>query len=134
LNSGGGSENPSTITNTLGGLTIGQQYELQWWASYASTTGANPLTPGSTLASSATNTVTLDPNTTDAVGGLGQFVIGSFTADSTTQSLTFDGVSTGMPLVNAFQVRAVPEPSTCAMVLAGLACGGYTMFRRHKQV
>jgi len=25
---------------------------------------------------------------------------------------------------------AVPEPSTCAMALAGLACGGYTLFRR----
>jgi hypothetical protein len=28
---------------------------------------------------------------------------------------------------------AVPEPSTCAMALAGLACGGYSMFRRRKQ-
>jgi sulfatase modifying factor 1 len=28
---------------------------------------------------------------------------------------------------------AVPEPSTYAMALAGLACGGYTMFRRRKQ-
>jgi len=27
----------------------------------------------------------------------------------------------------------VPEPSTCAMALAGLACGGYSMFRRRKQ-
>jgi hypothetical protein len=27
----------------------------------------------------------------------------------------------------------VPEPSTCAMALAGLACGGYTMFRRRKR-
>lgn len=27
----------------------------------------------------------------------------------------------------------VPEPSTCMMALAGLACGGYTMFRRRKQ-
>jgi formylglycine-generating enzyme required for sulfatase activity len=27
---------------------------------------------------------------------------------------------------------AVPEPSTCAMALAGLACGGYTMFRRRR--
>ena len=25
---------------------------------------------------------------------------------------------------------AVPEPSTCAMALAGLACGGFSMFRR----
>jgi formylglycine-generating enzyme required for sulfatase activity len=28
---------------------------------------------------------------------------------------------------------AVPEPSTCVMALAGLACGGYTMFRRRKR-
>jgi formylglycine-generating enzyme len=28
---------------------------------------------------------------------------------------------------------AVPEPSTYAMALAGLACGGYSMFRRSKQ-
>ena len=27
---------------------------------------------------------------------------------------------------------AVPEPSTCAMALAGLACGGYSMWRRRK--
>jgi formylglycine-generating enzyme required for sulfatase activity len=28
---------------------------------------------------------------------------------------------------------AVPEPSTYAMALAGLACGGYSLFRRRKQ-
>jgi len=28
---------------------------------------------------------------------------------------------------------AVPEPSTCASLLAGLACGGYSMFRRRKR-
>ena len=27
----------------------------------------------------------------------------------------------------------VPEPSTCAMALAGLACGGYSLFRRRKR-
>ena len=27
----------------------------------------------------------------------------------------------------------VPEPSTCIMALAGLACGGYSMFRRRKR-
>ena len=30
-------------------------------------------------------------------------------------------------------VSVVPEPSTYAMALAGLACGGYSMFRRRKQ-
>jgi hypothetical protein len=27
---------------------------------------------------------------------------------------------------------AVPEPSTCAMALTGLACGGYSLFRRRR--
>jgi len=29
-------------------------------------------------------------------------------------------------------VAPVPEPSTCAMALAGLACGGYAVFRRRR--
>ena len=32
-----------------------------------------------------------------------------------------------------FRIAAVPEPSTCAMALVGLACGGYSIFRRRKQ-
>ena len=32
-----------------------------------------------------------------------------------------------------FRLAAVPEPSTCVMALAGLACGGYAMFRRRKR-
>ena len=34
--------------------------------------------------------------------------------------------------VSAFQLTAVPEPSTYAMALAGLACGGYSLFRRRR--
>jgi hypothetical protein len=29
-------------------------------------------------------------------------------------------------------ISVVPEPSTWASLLAGLACGGYTMFRRRR--
>jgi formylglycine-generating enzyme required for sulfatase activity len=32
-----------------------------------------------------------------------------------------------------FRLAAVPEPSTWAMAFAGLACGGYSMFRRRKR-
>jgi len=31
-------------------------------------------------------------------------------------------------------IVAVPEPSTYVMALAGLACGGYSMWRRRKRV
>jgi hypothetical protein len=36
------------------------------------------------------------------------------------------------PTIRYSFVAAVPEPSTCAMALAGLACGGYSLFRRRR--
>ena len=35
-------------------------------------------------------------------------------------------------LTAAQNLTVVPEPSTVVMALAGLACGGYSMFRRRK--
>ncbi len=68
-------------------------------------------------------------------GGSGNYAGLSFTSDgngvwtsdwvaATRQMLVFTE-STGNLVV-------VPEPSTWAMALAGLACGGYSMFRRKK--
>ena len=37
------------------------------------------------------------------------------------------------PTIRYSFVAAVPEPSTYAMALAGLACGGYSLFRRRKR-
>jgi hypothetical protein len=34
---------------------------------------------------------------------------------------------------SGFRLAAVPEPSTYCMALAGLACGGYSVFRRRKR-
>jgi hypothetical protein len=139
LDYGGSATLVSTISGTLGGLTNGQQYQIQWWASNAALTpGEFGMTMDATVADAATSPVTLDTNTTNTVGGLGQYVVGTFTAIGTTQVFTLDGDPTGSdfnksPLINAFQVRAVPEPSTYAMALAGLACGGYSMFRRRKR-
>jgi hypothetical protein len=55
---------------------------------------------------------------------------GNFSAVNTTglaagQSATFNP-ATGF-------ITVVPEPSTCAMALAGLACGGYSTWRRRKR-
>ena len=46
---------------------------------------------------------------------------------STSKTATFT------PLSVEISPQAVPEPSTYAMALAGLACGGYSMFGRRKR-
>jgi hypothetical protein len=51
-------------------------------------------------------------------------VNGVYAAGSTIYAATSGGLSVG--------VVAVPEPSTYVMSLAGLACGGYSLFRRRR--
>lgn len=122
---------PGTITVTLGGLTDGQDYSVQWWTNDSSKTYQSLTT-----ASGVTN-VTLNPNTTASLGGLGQYVIGTFTASGTSLDFELTG-SVGpdlfnFPMISGLQIRAVPEPSTCIMALAGLACGGFSVWRRRKR-
>jgi hypothetical protein len=38
-----------------------------------------------------------------------------------------------LPSSSFVTITAVPEPATYAMALAGLACGGYSLFRRRKR-
>jgi hypothetical protein len=45
---------------------------------------------------------------------------------------TWLGAGTGTVVVDSIAVSVVPEPSTYAMALAGLACGGYSLFRRRR--
>ena len=62
-----------------------------------------------------------------------------YTVNEADASLTLLGTVTGLPATftrftgAVAPVTAVPEPSTCAMALAGLACGGYSMIRRRKR-
>jgi hypothetical protein len=58
-------------------------------------------------------------------GGLsGSFSAVNFSGLADGQSATFNP-ATGF-------VSVVPEPSTCASLLAGLACGGYSLSRRRR--
>ena len=99
---------PETITVTLGGLQVGEQYLVQWWAS-----DSYPLW-GALVTASSANSVTLDSNTTDLAGGFGQYAIGTFTAASTSEAFTLVGSagsgSFWAPMINGLQVRAVPTP------------------------
>ncbi len=61
-------------------------------------------------------------------------VVGVSPLDFATASSTFaeirDNTNFGSP---ALTMTVVPEPSTCIMALAGLACGGYVVRRRRKR-
>lgn len=93
-------------TVTLNNLIPGHDYALQLWAN---SSGANSLTE--TIydgVGGATNTLSL--NTTGVGGGLGQFIVGTFIADSSSQNFTLDegAASSGfLPLMNSLQVRDV---------------------------
>jgi hypothetical protein len=133
LGSGAYADIPTSITVSLGGLTSGQDYLVQWWTSNAS--NSSPIFGGSFSETTATafNSVTLDANTTNTVGGLGQFAIGTFTASGTTQAFLLSETGGGFnPLINALQVRAVPEPSLTLLGCA-VAAGACLALRRRSR-
>jgi hypothetical protein len=124
-----------TQSITLSNLLLGATYSIQYWVndSRAATTASRTVNVGS---------VTLAANVAQSGGGLGQYTIGQFIADSTTQSFSvagnFNVAENGVsaPYANAMQVRllAVPEPETLAMAGVGVASAvmGRELRRRKK--
>ena len=114
----------NTLTLTINGLTLGHNYEFQFFLNGSNTAGADNFR----TTASAPNPVTLDDNTTNTIGGTGQYVIGTFNAGDVNEIITFTGTdNTQAPTVNAFQLRdlsVVPEPSTLALIAIGSALSG----------
>ena len=117
-----GTETSTQSTLTLSGLTDGQEYLFQVWCTDPINSVRNTLVDGA---------VTLRGNASGTTGGLGDFVIGTFTA-SGDQAITFDnGAGDGFTgyNVSALQLRAVPEPATLAL----LASGGIVMLLKRRR-
>ncbi len=111
-----------TMGVNVGGLTNGAQYLIQFWVNDSRLSAATRtvLVGGNSLA----------VNTTGTAGGLGQYITGTFTADSTTQSFPSIGGVGSVAYANAMQVRmlAVPEPTQMVSVAAiGAALGMWRM-------
>ena len=107
------------LTFTLNNLTIGKTYKIQIWASDSRGADRNESVSGSPV---------LSYNTGAAAGGLGEYIIGTFTADSTHQVLSFvGGSSTGFPLsgqINGLQLRtAPPEPRSTVLLMCPRGAG-----------
>src|SRR2546423_4249001 len=106
-----------TFTLTLSGLTIGQQYLFEWWVN-----ASGAFVSNRTVTATATNSVTLDENVQNTDGGVGQFAIGTFIADTTSQVISLTSGTNGpgpaaSTQINGFQFRAVPEPSIVALLV-----------------
>jgi hypothetical protein len=97
-------------------LTVGQSYTLQLW-----TNNSNATTGSASVWDDSGNDVqAIDVNTTDANGGVGQYVLGTFTADATSEFFHVHGepFPSGNALLNGLQLRtaAVPEPGTLGLL------------------
>jgi len=111
LSSAGGGDIPPTLTGTFGGLTIGNDYLIQWWFNYSSYVFSGYFNQTQASQLGGNSTVTLDSNVSNSVGGLGQYAIGTFTATSSSVAFDLNGVGFGRPLINAFQLRASSNPT-----------------------
>ena len=111
--------NINTFTLTLTNLTIGKDYLFQSWANESRDHLEHRR---GKITSGGSTTGWVEYNVSGNNGGLGQFVVGTFTADATTQAFTY--TSPDFAQISAFQVRditVIPEPSSFAMVLGGIA-------------
>jgi hypothetical protein len=107
---------PDTLTTAIAGLTPGFDYEIEFWVN--DSRGAI----GPTRSETITGGPTLQFNT-GAEGGVGQFIVGTFTADATTQSFGITGTpGSFVSQENALLVLATsPEPGSLALVALGAA-------------
>ncbi len=117
--------NPGSQYNiTLSGLHVGQNYLVQAWVDDQFST--NPSFAGQ-------NSLSLNYGQANAiVVPNGDYIVGRFTADATTETLTWGGNSGGYAwsTIDALQVRT-PEPSS--MVLCGLGAVGLLVAARRRR-
>jgi hypothetical protein len=90
---------------TLNNLTIGDVYEVQIWVDDSRGCCGSRT---DTVSDSSGNTITLDFDVLSGGGGLGQYTIGAFTADATTENITLLGNQSTQ--LNAIQLRLLAVP------------------------
>ena len=107
--------NGTSFNVSIGGgnLKVGTDYLVQAWftdlrAGFASRTMV--------LGDGNANTVDVNAS----AGGLGQYAIGRFVADSGSQTLSLASPGFGNVHLNAFQVREVPVPAPLALLGIGI--------------
>ena len=120
------------ISLTWGGMTPGDTYQLEFWVNDGRNSTVDERSE--TLTGGTNTSAALAYGTGPNGTGPGQFIIGTFVADSTGQeTLTLNpsggadiGASAQINLLQLRDIISVPEPSTIAFFVAGigmLLCG-----------
>ena len=127
--------NGEPMALTWGGMNPGDTYQLEFWVN----DGRNSTTAErtETLTGGANTSAALAYGTGPNGTGPGQFILGTFTADSTgDETLTINpyggadiGASAQINLLQLRDITPVPEPSTFALLAGGL-CVMLAGFRR----
>jgi hypothetical protein len=113
----------SNYTMTLNNLTKDQTYQVQIWANYSNGT---TLVPALILNGNAgKGLLAKDEGKT---GSLGQYIVGTFTADGTSQSFTV--TSTGTAYINGISLRAIAVPEPHSIAVVGLLVTCFALSRR----
>lgn len=103
---------------TITGLALATDYEVQIWTPYWTEPDPTVYTAGNSSASVYTGV------TPSRGSGEAQYVIGTFTADATSEVINYDpgaGSPNNYAFISAIQVRAlpVPEPTSIALLVLG---------------
>ena len=134
-----------TFELQLAGLVPNSSYRVRTWHNDSYTINQGAAAGGGTVRASlsgGTASTVVDGTITNLYGSQtdANFVATSMTfqPSSSNATVTFTrngGGFDGVPLngVELVAVAAVPEPSTYAMALAGLACGGFSLVCRRKR-
>jgi hypothetical protein len=136
------------LEQTVSGLTVGKEYALTFEWAGAQQVGFSGATTDkwvATLGSQAESTIVVTNPSHGFTGWMDATL--DFTATSTSELLTLDGVGTclaggcgetvsGAPpfaLIDSVALNGVPEPSTWAMMLLGFAGLGYAGLRNRRR-
>jgi PEP-CTERM motif len=132
MTSGAFQNDSSSPSFSWNGMTIGDTYLVELWVNDARNSTTAQRTESVTGGANTSAFLSYGP-----AGGAGQFIIGTFVANTASESLSLNaGPNFPSAQLNLFQVRdlgAVPEPSTLAMLAAG-AGAMFFGFRRKNRV
>jgi hypothetical protein len=123
--------NAGSISQSISGFDVGQQYQLSYWYNSTNTGGAK--TSITFLGGTSEVAPIFDTVSTLNSGWLQRTV--NFTALTNTVGLSFVSVTGGVSgmAIDSVTIAAVPEPHEWAMMLAGLGLVGFVAQRKRRQ-